>query len=114
MIQQMLFDEHTTDVSTRKGPPRNAGVTSSAANVAIKPLAAGLRKKVLDFIASRGELGATDGEIQTALGMRGSTQRPRRKELQNAGLIQDSGTIRPSASGRAAVVWVATGEGNEK
>ena len=110
MIQQTLFDDQAADLSTPKGPPRNARVTRSAANVAIKPLAAGLRRRVYDFILSRRELGATDGETQTALDMRGSTQRPRRKELQEAGLIRDSGTIRPTASGRASVVWVAIPE----
>jgi hypothetical protein len=80
--------------------------TSAAAAQAIRPSAATLRQQVFDFIMGRGIDGATDEEIQIALGMGGSTERPRRRELQLAGLIVESGEIRPTATGRAATVWV--------
>jgi hypothetical protein len=51
--------------------------------------------------------GATDEEMQTALRMNPSTQRPRRVELVEEGLIVDSGERRPTRSGRAAIVWAA-------
>jgi hypothetical protein len=63
-----------------------------------------LQRRVLDFIASRGEEGATDEECQRELGMNPSTQRPRRGELANAGLIVESGT-RLTSSRRRATVW---------
>jgi hypothetical protein len=47
----------------------------------------------------------TDQEIQLALGMGGSTERPRRIELVEALLVRDSGQRRPTRSGRMAVVW---------
>lgn len=80
--------------------------TSILAASRIKPSAATLRTSVLGFIVARGERGATDIEIQDALGMEGSTQRPRRVELVMAGLVKDSGTTRKSGSGRACAVWV--------
>ncbi|MCX4244230.1 hypothetical protein [Paraliomyxa miuraensis] len=47
----------------------------------------------------------TDEEICRATGLRGSTVRPRRLELLREGLIEDSGTVRPTQSGREAIVW---------
>lgn len=64
-----------------------------------------LQAKVLAFI--RTNKGATDEEVQRALGLNPSTQRPRRIELVTRGLVIDSGTKRDTTSGRAAVVWCA-------
>ena len=47
----------------------------------------------------------TDEEICRATGLRGSTVRPRRLELLREGLIEDSGEVRPTRSGREAIVW---------
>ena len=88
-------------------PAQRHSETSLGAAEAIRPSAASLRMKVLGFIVARGGDGATDPEIQAALRMEGSTQRPRRIELVDAGLVKDSGRTRKSASGRACVVWVA-------
>ena len=60
------------------------------------------RARVLAAIRSTGEEGLTDKEAQALLGMRGSTQRPRRIELVKVGLVLDSGRTR----GRSTV-WVA-------
>jgi hypothetical protein len=51
---------------------------------------------------------ATDEEMQCALGMNPSTQRPRRIELHRMGFVKDSGRKRLTKSGRKAVVWEAT------
>lgn len=67
------------------------------------------RRSVLAFLESCGERGATDEEIQDGIGMSGNTARPRRGELQKSGSVIDSGTTRPTRSGRAATVWVAKG-----
>ena len=61
------------------------------------------RAQVLAAIDASGTLGMTDKEVQAALGMRGSTQRPRRVELVERKQVQDSGQVR----GRS-VAWVAT------
>jgi hypothetical protein len=65
-----------------------------------------LRKQVLKYIASRGVYGATDEEVQRALRLPGNTQRPRRLELRDRGLIEQSADRRIGASGRSAAVWV--------
>lgn len=82
--------------------------TSIQAAVEIEPKAGTLRALVLGYIRECGNRGATDEEIQIALRMNPSTQRPRRVELLEVGLIRDSGTQRKTASNRSAVVWTAT------
>jgi hypothetical protein len=58
--------------------------------------------------------GATDEEVQHALGMIGSTERPRRVELMDGGIVVDSGGRRPTMSGRSATVWKIPVERREK
>lgn len=89
-------------------PPANFRPTSQIAAEQIKPCAGTLRARVLSFIESTGQAGATDIEIQDALSMEGNTERPRRGELLKIGLIRDSGRTRKTRSGRAAVVWEVT------
>jgi hypothetical protein len=67
-----------------------------------------MQRRVYEFIRDQGETGATDEECQRALAMNPSSQRPRRGELAEGGLIIEGGT-RPTASKRKATVWrVAT------
>ena len=85
-------------------PPAQAhSPTSVAAADAIMECADTKRVAVWGFI--QGMKGATDEEIQHALGMNPSTERPRRIELVRMGLVVDSGETRKTASGRSAVVW---------
>ena len=79
--------------------------TSRDAAKSVASKAETLRAQVLAFIAQQGERGATDEEIQLALGMAGNTQRPRRCELVKAGRIKEQGRRKTSA-GRSAAVWV--------
>lgn len=79
--------------------------TSIAAAREIEASAATLRGKVYRYLQARGKVGATDQEMQEALGMDPSTQRPRRVELVERSLVEDSGDKRKTRSGRAAVVW---------
>ena len=88
-------------------PVQSHSKTSRQAGKEIKLAVGTLRSRVLAFLLQRGEHGATDGEMQAALSMNPSTQRPRRIELVNAGLVKDSGVKRKTESGRSAVVWVA-------
>lgn len=80
--------------------------TSQDAATSIRSGAATLRTRVLNYLRDRRD-GATDDEMQWALGMNPSTQRPRRVELCVEGLVVDSGKRRPTKSGRAATVWYA-------
>lgn len=77
-----------------------------AAEVAART-AAGDELRVKAFLQERGERGATDEEIETALRLIGSTERPRRIALMNKGEVWDSGRERPSSRGCAMRVWVA-------
>jgi hypothetical protein len=78
--------------------------TSADAAFSIKPQ--GGRARILDFL--RSDKGSwTDEGISLMLKMNPSTERPRRIELTNAGLIEAAGTAKTS-SGRDAVLWRAT------
>ncbi len=87
--------------------------TSEAAATKIKGKVRYDRKRVFNLIKSFGTIGATDDHIQYALGMNGNTQRPRRLELEAAGLIKrlrnDKGKLekRRTRSGGDGMVFVA-------
>lgn len=53
--------------------------------------------------------GLTDEEIQGYLNMSANTERPRRIELYQEGLVIDSGVRRSTRSGADAVVWKVSG-----
>ena len=89
-------------------PYQKHSPTSRAAAASIDN-AASLRARVYRLIEERESWGATDIEIQNELNMDGNTERPRRRELQRAGKIKDSGRTRKTPSGRSAVVWVVNG-----
>lgn len=91
---------------TATAPFQSHSMTSFDAAKAIEPKAGTLRAKLLAILRCDA-IGSTDFEMQVAAQMDPSTQRPRRIELLKAGLIKDSGRTRKTASGRAAVVWVA-------
>jgi hypothetical protein len=80
---------------------------SIAAAEAALPNAGTLRRRVYDQLRQWHATGGTDEDLQIGLGMDPSTQRPRRIELVNAGLVRDSGRTRKTRSGRRATVWVA-------
>jgi hypothetical protein len=90
-------------------PPAQAhSPTSVAAAASVEGVPASTwRQKVYEYIDSQGYLGATDEEVQEALGMNPSTQRPRRVELVRFGVVRDSGVTRKTRSNRSAVVWVS-------
>lgn len=90
-------------------PParRDAPATSKAAARSMVNATTTVRARVLDYIASRGPDGAMDDEGEAALGMRAQAYTPRRGELVKLGEVIDSGRTRSTASGRAAIVWIA-------
>lgn len=99
------------DFDTRRevlrAPAQAHSATSVSAGESMEPRAGTLRGRVLDYIRECGATGATDEQIQIALGMNPSTQRPRRIELVRGSHIYDSGMTRPTLSGHAATVWRA-------
>lgn len=78
--------------------------TSKAAAREIATDAGTLRERVYAYLLSCPD-GATDQEIQNALGMDPNTQRPRRVELVRAGRVRKTERTRKTTSGRAAAVW---------
>ena len=78
--------------TSQRGPDRRSRVVDLS----------GQHRRVLEYIRGKGIHGATDSEIQSALKLRGDTQRPRRRELEQAGLIREAIQHR-----RGCKVWVA-------
>lgn len=91
---------------TNTAPFVKGSCTSQQASQVIQPSAGVLRVQVAQYIAQTGGAGATDDEVQVALDMNPSTERPRRVELVELGQVKDSGLRRQTRSGRQAVVWV--------
>lgn len=91
-----------------ENPPAQAhSRTSRVAAQHAKRRAPGDRVRVLAFLRRRGNIGATDEEMQLLLELNPSTQRPRRINLVDADLVFDSGWTRRVKSGREATVWLA-------
>ncbi len=86
----------------------DAPQTSVQAALTHLPKSGTARRKVLDYIVSRGTYGATDDEIAKGLDMNPSTVRPRRLELQEVGLIVENGLTRKTRWGNDAKIWVDT------
>lgn len=82
--------------------------TSWEASIAIGAHLGPQQKRILEFLHRCGAFGATDGEMQDILKMNPSTQRPRRIELCQRGLVEDSGGTRYTGARRRATVWRIT------
>src|SRR5262245_26859307 len=83
--------------------------TSRLAALYAEPRAGTQRARVLAWIRGKGlekDFGATDDEIEEALGMRHQTASARRNELVKGGFIMDSGFERRTRSRAWATVWV--------
>lgn len=93
--------------TTTELPAQRHSETSMAAARGAEKIAPTQRQLVHSVIALAGTRGLTDEEMQAATEMNPSTQRPRRVELVTAGVVVDSGRVRPTTSGRNATVWVA-------
>ncbi|NAZ73890.1 hypothetical protein GTQ99_00395 [Kineococcus sp. T13] len=61
------------------------------------------RLAMLELIAKRSRSGATDLELEQALRMKGSSQRPRRKELEQRSLI-----VKADAKRNGCTVWLVS------
>lgn len=67
--------------------------------------------RVLEALAAHDHCGLTDEQIQQVAKLSPSSERPRRGELVEMGLVEESGRRRPTPSGRAATVWRVTDAG---
>lgn len=89
----------------------DASAESRAAAARVAPRAGTMRRRVLDAIADREPLGATDDELQHALDLPNHSEAPRRLELVNLGWVERGcqggrPMTRPTRSGSPAAVWV--------
>jgi hypothetical protein len=83
--------------------------TSREALASVQPYAPTIRQRIYDYIFARGAQGATADEIEAALGIPGSTVRPRILELErDTSQVQWTLQTRLTRRGRKAVVWVAS------
>lgn len=80
--------------------------TSLLAQRSVRKSAPEQRERVFAFISGRAE-GATDDEIAVALGLDGSSVRPRRGELEKQKRVRWSGRVRLTRTGRYARIWEA-------
>lgn len=94
--------------ASAKAPAVRHSPTSVAAAESITPEAmTDGQRKVYQFIAAQGGHGATDEECQLRIPMDANTQRPRRRELEDKGVIFSDGT-RKTRSNKSAAVWKLT------
>jgi hypothetical protein len=82
---------------------RDARDTEAAAAARIEVRSGTQRAAVFEALRVEPQ---TDDELQQLLGMNGNTERPRRVELVDRGLVEDSGQRRENA-----IVWVLSEEG---
>ena len=114
MMQQELFSK--TDWAAKNNAAeierlkKRRKSTSQSAREKLADSMPELRAKVFRYLLARGDEGATDEEMQLALEMNPSTQRPRRGELVAAGVVCDSGRRRELRSGNKGTVWVVIGD----
>ena len=70
-----------------------------------------MKKRILSYLKSVGENGATDEEMDIPLGTTATrSNRPTRLALVESGLVRDSKERRETSSGSKAIVWVLTPE----
>ena len=89
----------------------NAQNTSILAAEKALPKSGTKRRRVYDYISGRGLYGATDDEIENALGIDGNTVRPTRGGLVEDGYIINTGTTRKNKHGNECIVWRCADQG---
>jgi hypothetical protein len=111
--QLSLPDPSADDIGLFQHPDAGAAETQRVAAIEEYPRTGTARLAVLRAIARLpDDYGLTDEEIQNALHLNPSTERPRRVELVTAGWVEDSGIRRPTrASGKPAAAWRLTPAG---
>ncbi|MDB4614154.1 hypothetical protein OAH18_00550 [bacterium] len=105
--QPQIFDDEVVD---QPRPYHNGTQTSRCAADAVRPQVKKQAIRVHNYIVDCGNLGATDAEMQTVLGLSGDSQRPRRRWLEQHGYIKYASCCRMTENNRPAKVWIATGK----
>lgn len=106
--QLSMFAPQSLEIVVTNPPPSQShSPTSRAAALLIEGIAGTLRGQIYTLLLGCLPDGLTDEEAQERLSLQGNTYRPRRVELEEAGLVRDSKTTRLTKARRKAVVWVA-------
>ncbi|MEJ7593026.1 MAG: hypothetical protein WKF77_15880 [Planctomycetaceae bacterium] len=88
-------------------PYHNRTLPSGAAAESARSFVRSQAVRVSEYIATQGDRGATDREMQIALGMDGNSQRPRRVWLRDHGFIQAKGEPEDIVLRNCSTVWVS-------
>lgn len=91
--------------------PYSDDETSKDAAESVKPIVRGQALQILEYLVSKGTVGATQEELETALSISGNSLRPRLKWMEEQGFVYRSGLTRPTRSKRQAKVWLANTKG---
>ncbi len=86
----------------------NGTLTSIEAARSVRNSSATQEAGVLEYIRAHGLHGRTRDEIAADMHLDGNSVRPRVASLIEKGLVQESGEIRRTASGRAAKVLISS------
>lgn len=109
MTERTLFDtDDPGNPPDKPLPPRlphNGTLTSRIAAQSMRCSAGAQQQRVLECLQQAGDAGLTDEEIQRGLDLSGNSERPRRAKLVELGLVRNTGLMRKTNSGHAAVVW---------
>ena len=108
IFNQPRSDPDANRVGKFQGPAAGAAPTQREAAILAYPRTGTQRRRILDFLIGAGEHGATDEEMQKALDMNPSTQRPRRVELVEGGWVERTDRRRRTSSKTPAAVWRVT------
>ncbi len=84
----------------------NRTLPSRAAAVSARSFVRSQAVRVSEYLASQGERGATDREMQIALAMDGNSQRPRRVWLRNNGFVEEKRHANEVVLRDGSTVWV--------
>ena len=98
----------TSPLSPRKRRPFNQQSSEAFRNA--QPCASERNVRILQFLKSRGQRGATAEEVSIELGMRLSSASARCTDLKKHQLIRKSGCVRATTSGSMAAVLVYCGD----
>lgn len=102
------YTEHGTPIPVHPygdTAPHRASDTSAAAAVAITPKLGAWQRRVLLCFHENGQL--SDETLERLLDCQATrTSRPRRRELELAGLVEDSGDrVRSAVTGAMVILW---------
>ena len=97
--EDIAIDRNTVIISPSAKP------TSASAALNALPKSGSKRRRVYEYLKQTG--GATDEEIERALGISGNTVRPTRGSLVKDKFVIATDLERPTLAGNMAIVWKA-------